>query len=39
MLFSKIINIEYVSECQNLSDEGLSCVAKCKNLVSLNLTW
>ncbi|XP_034907821.1 F-box protein At3g58530 isoform X1 [Populus alba] len=24
---------------QNLSDEGLSCIAKCKNIVSLNLTW
>ncbi|KAK7278801.1 hypothetical protein RJT34_23837 [Clitoria ternatea] len=24
---------------QNLSDEGLSCISKCKNLVSLNLTW
>lgn len=24
---------------QNLSDEGLSCIAKCKNLLSLNLTW
>ncbi|XP_031266639.1 F-box protein At3g58530-like [Pistacia vera] len=24
---------------QNLSDEGLACIAKCKNLVSLNLTW
>ncbi|XP_027363527.1 F-box protein At3g58530 isoform X3 [Abrus precatorius] len=24
---------------QNLSDEGVSCISKCKNLVSLNLTW
>ncbi|GAB2295450.1 hypothetical protein Dimus_029617 [Dionaea muscipula] len=24
---------------QNLSDEGLACIAKCKKLVSLNLTW
>ncbi|XP_047166755.1 F-box protein At3g58530 isoform X1 [Vigna umbellata] len=24
---------------QNLSDEGLSCISKCKNLESLNLTW
>ncbi|XP_058766331.1 F-box protein At3g58530-like [Vicia villosa] len=24
---------------QNLSDEGLECISKCKNLVSLNLTW
>ncbi|KAK3030789.1 hypothetical protein RJ639_037170, partial [Escallonia herrerae] len=24
---------------QNLSDQGLSCIAKCKNLASLNLTW
>ncbi|KAK9725634.1 hypothetical protein RND81_05G158700 [Saponaria officinalis] len=24
---------------QNLTDQGLSCIAKCSNLVSLNLTW
>lgn len=24
---------------QNLSDQGLSCIAKCQYLVSLNLTW
>ncbi|KAK2454527.1 RNI superfamily protein [Trifolium repens] len=24
---------------QNLSDQGLQCISKCKNLVSLNLTW
>lgn len=24
---------------QNLTDDGLSCIAMCKNLVSLNLTW
>ncbi|KAK7345181.1 hypothetical protein VNO77_15735 [Canavalia gladiata] len=24
---------------QNLSDGGVSCISKCKNLVSLNLTW
>ncbi|PNX96950.1 F-box protein at3g58530-like protein [Trifolium pratense] len=24
---------------QNLSDQGLKCISKCKNLVSLNLTW
>ncbi|GAB4851495.1 hypothetical protein Ancab_030896 [Ancistrocladus abbreviatus] len=24
---------------QNLSDEGLACIAKCKNLISVNLTW
>ncbi|CAL9202265.1 unnamed protein product [Musa hybrid cultivar] len=24
---------------QNLSDQGLSCIARCKHLVSLNLTW
>nr|XP_010934275.1 F-box protein At3g58530 [Elaeis guineensis] len=24
---------------QNLSDQGLSCIARCKDLVSLNLTW
>ncbi|KAG1347564.1 putative Exocyst complex component EXO84B [Cocos nucifera] len=26
-------------DCQNLSDQGLSCIARCKDLVSLNLTW
>ncbi|KAL9240184.1 hypothetical protein vseg_014432 [Gypsophila vaccaria] len=24
---------------QNLTDQGLSCIAKCNNLISLNLTW
>ncbi|KAJ3707010.1 hypothetical protein LUZ61_010715 [Rhynchospora tenuis] len=24
---------------QNLTDEGLSCIARCRNLTSLNLTW
>ncbi|CAN1800844.1 F-box protein At3g58530 [Linum perenne] len=24
---------------QHLSDEGLSCIAKCKKILSLNLTW
>lgn len=24
---------------QNLTDDGLSCIANCKRLVSLNLTW
>ncbi|KAK4489683.1 hypothetical protein RD792_000316 [Penstemon davidsonii] len=28
-----------LSGCKNLSDEGLSQIAKCKNLNSLNLTW
>lgn len=29
----------YNFDSQNLSDEGLSCISKCKNLESLNLTW
>ncbi|XP_017255370.1 F-box protein At3g58530 [Daucus carota subsp. sativus] len=39
--FSLLVGLRFLDLCgaQNLSDEGLSCVAKCKNLVSLNLTW
>ncbi|KAF8403949.1 hypothetical protein HHK36_012056 [Tetracentron sinense] len=34
-------NLRFLDLCgaQNLSDQGLSCIAKCKHLVSLNLTW
>ncbi|KAF6151855.1 hypothetical protein GIB67_010429 [Kingdonia uniflora] len=36
-----LTHLRFLDLCgsQNLSDEGLSCIAKCKNLVSLNLTW
>ncbi|KAK6117516.1 hypothetical protein DH2020_048736 [Rehmannia glutinosa] len=38
---SLLIHLQFLDLCgaQNLSDDGLSCIAKCKNLVSLNLTW
>ncbi|GMH08224.1 hypothetical protein Nepgr_010064 [Nepenthes gracilis] len=38
---SLLPNLKSLDLCgaQNLSDEGLTCVAKCKILVSLNLTW
>ncbi|WRX23223.1 Leucine-rich repeat - like 10 [Theobroma cacao] len=38
---SVLSHLRFLDLCgaQNLSDEGLSCIAKCKNLVSLNLTW
>lgn len=38
---SFLSRIKFLDLCgaQNLSDEGLSYIAKCKNLVSLNLTW
>ncbi|KAL9362841.1 hypothetical protein Peur_045626 [Populus x canadensis] len=38
---SSLPHLEFLDLCgaQNLSDEGLSCIAKCKNIVSLNLTW
>ncbi|KAM7265598.1 hypothetical protein ACFE04_003281 [Oxalis oulophora] len=38
---SLLPNLKFLDLCgsQNLSDEGLSCIAKCKDLVSLNLTW
>uniref|UniRef100_A0A5B7BEX1 F-box/LRR-repeat protein 15-like leucin rich repeat domain-containing protein n=1 Tax=Davidia involucrata TaxID=16924 RepID=A0A5B7BEX1_DAVIN len=38
---SLLAHLRFLDLCgaQNLSDEGLSCIAKCKNLVSLNLTW
>ncbi|KAL6539875.1 hypothetical protein OROHE_011646 [Orobanche hederae] len=38
---SVLSDLEFLDLCgaQNLSDDGLSCIAKCKNLISLNLTW
>ncbi|XP_048225928.1 F-box protein At3g58530 isoform X1 [Ricinus communis] len=38
---SNLAHLRILDLCgaQNLSDEGLSCIAKCKNLTSLNLTW
>ncbi|KAK6126844.1 hypothetical protein DH2020_039405 [Rehmannia glutinosa] len=38
---SLLIHLQFLDLCgaQNLSDDGLSCISKCKNLVSLNLTW
>ncbi|XP_024038436.1 F-box protein At3g58530 isoform X2 [Citrus clementina] len=38
---SLLAHLKFLDLCgaQNLSDEGLACIAKCKNLVSLNLTW
>ncbi|XVE96168.1 hypothetical protein REPUB_Repub02eG0198400 [Reevesia pubescens] len=38
---SILCHLKFLDLCgaQNLSDEGLSCIAKCKKLVSLNLTW
>ncbi|XP_012090841.1 F-box protein At3g58530 isoform X2 [Jatropha curcas] len=38
---SNLPDLRFLDLCgaQNLSDDGLSCIAKCKNLVSLNLTW
>ena len=39
MQFVKIDTTNETFDCQNLSDDGLSCIAKCKKLVSLNLTW
>ncbi|KAK2647334.1 hypothetical protein Ddye_014823 [Dipteronia dyeriana] len=38
---SLLTHLKFLDLCgaQNLSDEGLACLAKCKNLVSLNLTW
>ncbi|KAK6941966.1 Leucine-rich repeat, partial [Dillenia turbinata] len=36
-----LTNIRFLDLCgaQNLSDEGLSMIAKCKKILSLNLTW
>lgn len=36
-----LAHLEFLDLCgaQNLSNRGLSCIAGCKNLVSLNLTW
>ncbi|KAL8459811.1 hypothetical protein ACS0TY_031650 [Phlomoides rotata] len=38
---SLLTHLQFLDLCgaQNLSDDGLSCIAKCKNLNSLNLTW
>ncbi|XP_065637104.1 F-box protein At3g58530 isoform X2 [Quercus suber] len=38
---SLLIYLKFLDLCgaQNLSDDGLSCIAECVNLVSLNLTW
>ncbi|MFQ6641330.1 hypothetical protein Gotur_014520 [Gossypium turneri] len=38
---SVLSHLKFLDLCgaQNLSDDGLSCIAKCKKLVSLNLTW
>lgn len=38
---SFLARLRFLDLCgaQNLSDHGLSCIARCKNLVSLNLTW
>ncbi|WJZ93974.1 hypothetical protein VitviT2T_012872 [Vitis vinifera] len=38
---SLLTDLRFLDLCgaQNLSDQGLCCIAKCKNLVSLNLTW
>lgn len=36
-----LARLKFLDLCgaQNLSDEALSCISKCKNLESLNLTW
>ncbi|PWA95553.1 RNI-like superfamily protein [Artemisia annua] len=38
---SLLAHLEFLDLCgaQNLSDEGLFCIAKCKNIRTLNLTW
>ncbi|KAK9265788.1 hypothetical protein L1049_012471 [Liquidambar formosana] len=38
---SLLAHLRFLDLCgaQNFSDQGLFCIAKCKNLVSLNLTW
>ncbi|CAL1372298.1 unnamed protein product [Linum trigynum] len=38
---SNLPHLRFLDLCgsQLLSDEGLTCIAKCKDLVSLNLTW
>ncbi|KAL6534588.1 hypothetical protein OROGR_013263 [Orobanche gracilis] len=38
---SVLSDLEFLDLCgaQNLSDDGVSCIAKCKKLISLNLTW
>ncbi|KAM1306338.1 hypothetical protein ACFX2H_008739 [Malus domestica] len=38
---SLLSHLQFLDLCgaQNLSDEGVSCIARCKSLLSLNLTW
>ncbi|XP_057422681.1 F-box protein At3g58530 [Lotus japonicus] len=38
---SLLTRLKFLDLCgaQNLSDQGLHCISKCKDLVSLNLTW
>ncbi|KAF7848647.1 hypothetical protein BT93_L1772 [Corymbia citriodora subsp. variegata] len=38
---SSLSHLKYLDLCgaQNLSDDTLSCIAKCRKLVALNLTW
>nr|GMC82060.1 F-box protein At3g58530 [Ipomoea batatas] len=38
---SLLPHLKFLDLCgaQNLTDDGLSCIANCKRLVSLNLTW
>lgn len=38
---SLLTHLQFLDLCgaQNLSDDGLSCIAKCKDLSLLNLTW
>ncbi|RZC65105.1 hypothetical protein C5167_008794 [Papaver somniferum] len=41
MKISHLAHLRFLDLCgaQNLSNQGLSSIARCKNLVSLNLTW
>ncbi|XP_028948756.1 F-box protein At3g58530-like isoform X6 [Malus domestica] len=38
---SLLSHLKFLDLCgaQNLSDEGVGCIARCKGLLSLNLTW
>ncbi|KAM1936292.1 hypothetical protein ACFX15_013583 [Malus domestica] len=38
---SLLSHLKFLDLCgaQNLSDEGVACIARCKGLLSLNLTW
>ncbi|PKI42910.1 F-box protein At3g58530 [Punica granatum] len=38
---SHLTKLKFLDLCgaQNLSDDGLTCISKCKDLVALNLTW